>query len=229
MSLAPGENSWVAICNFRLLDFFACGLHAPHIGKVHPSKCTSCPRKTLLFPNSVEQFFTKPPLELSKVLRFQRKVPSAASPAVPGIGIACEDLTWRWLLNALLLNPPWRLRKSIFFRFSNFFNSGARFAAATKENQWFFQFLIYFNRFWTDFFSVFLLSSSVCWAPFWTFYFVRGRPSLAVYTIPAHEILESCCSSRKSHVYSTLWHFSVIPSWLSLSRPRFLTSFCSAF
>ena len=169
MSLAPRENSWVAICKFRLLDFFVCGLHARDFVKVHSSKCASCPRKSLLFITLAEQIFTKPPLELSKVFRFQRKVPSAASPAVLGLGIASEDLTRRRPPSVWLPNPPCRLRKSIFFRFSKKNNSGARFVAAAKENQWFSQISNYFNRFLTEFLSVFLLSASVCWAPSWTF------------------------------------------------------------
>ena len=150
MSLAPRENSWVPFSNFHLPDFVACGLRARHIWKVHFPKSASCPRKTQHFTISVEQFSTKPPLELSKVLRFQRKVPSAASPAAPGLGIASEDLTRRRPPSVWLPNSPSRPRKSIFFRFSKKINSGARFVAAAKENQWFSQISNFLTAFWQN-------------------------------------------------------------------------------
>ena len=43
------------------------------------------------------------------------------------------------------------------------------------------------------------------------------------------KFLKVAAAAGKVMFFSTLWHFSVITSWLSLSRPRFLPSFCSAF
>ncbi len=152
MSLAPRENSWVAICNFGLLDFFVCGLHARDFVKVHSSKCASCFRKTLLFIILAGQIFTKPPLELSKVLRFQRKVPSAASPAVLGLGIASEDLTRRRLPNVRLPNSPCRLRKSILFRFSKILKfPGHDLLPQPKKTNGFLNFLFILSGFGQEF------------------------------------------------------------------------------
>jgi len=129
---SPWLRAWFPFFNFHLPDLFVCGLHGGHIGKVHLSKSTFCTWKTIHFTNSLEQFFSQYPKPHSKVLRFQRKVASAASPAILGIDIACEDLVRFWILSTSLSNLPCRFRKSVFIRFSEFSIKNCSFSNSTQ-------------------------------------------------------------------------------------------------